>query len=59
MAYVGIEEGKEGINDVSGKSQADEGGHEKKPISEEGPSWQSESWLHMLVGKNLCKEGHA
>ena len=58
-ADVGREEGGEGSNDVSVEAQACEGGGDDIPISKEGPSWQSESWLQMLVGKNLGKEGHS
>ena len=57
-ADVGRELGEEGINDVSGKSKAGERGGDNRPSSEEGPSWRSEAWLRMLVGKNLGKEGH-
>ena len=53
------EEGEERSNDVSVESEAGEGGGDDRPSGEEGPSCQSEAWIHMLVGKNLVEEGHA
>ena len=58
-ADVRRKEGEEGVNCVSSESQAGEGGGDNRPSSEEGPSWRSEAWLQMLVGKNLGDEGHA